>query len=264
MKVLSYNVMNGGYNSYSSKANTPERLDLLKKVITDIDADFIGLIDTFRWKEVFTPNDLRKHFGYRNVFCIDMDDTRVDKRIGLTVLSKFDMQCKQLRIYNRNCIKSTINRKGYEYTIFTAYLDDLSEDTRLLEIKSLLSQITRKNTVIMGDLNTFTKSDLEHIPKDVQNYFRKEPDLYKDLKSAFQEMKRGEVVYLLQKEGFVNGMPTFQATAPSKLFPGDFDAPFVRIDYVFHSKDMQIKEAKVLKSGVLDRTSDHFPIYFEF
>ena len=256
--------MSGGFNSYSSEADAPERLNLLKKVIADIDADFVGLIDTFRWKEVFTPSDLRKHFGYKNVFCIDMNDARVDKKIGLTVLSRFNIQCKQLRIYNRNCIKSTIERKGNEYTIFTVYLDDLSEDTRLHEVESLLSQVTRKNTVIMGDLNTFAKSDLEYMPKDIQSHFRKKPDLHKDLKGVFQEMKRAEVVYLLQKEGFVNGMPTFQPTAPSKLFPGALDAPFVRIDYVFHSKDIQIKRAKVLRSDVLDKTSDHFPIYFEF
>lgn len=256
--------MSGGFNSYSSKAIIPERLGLLKKVITDINADFVGLVDTFRWKEIFTPSDLRKHFGYKNVFCIDMNDTRVDKRIGLTVLSKLDTRCEELRIFNRNCIKSMFNRNGKKYTIFTVYLDDLSEDTRLQEVESLLSQITRDNTIIMGDLNTFSKKDQKYIPRDMESYFQDKPDLYEDLKGVLGEMERGEVIELLQKEGFVNGLPAFQPTAPSKLFPGGFDSPIVRIDYVLHSKDIQVKRAKVLRSSILDKTSDHFPIYFEF
>lgn len=265
MKVLSYNIMSGGFNSYSSKTDIPQRIDLLKKVIADIDADFVGLIDTFRWKEVFTQSDLRKHFGYENVFCIDMDDTRVDKRVGLTVLSKFEMKCEMLRVHNRNCIKSTINGDERKYTIFTVYLDDLSEDTRLQEAESLLSQITRNNTIIIGDLNTFSKSDLKFLPKNLERYFHKvEPGLYKYLMGVLKEMKRGEVIELFQKAGFVNGMPTFRPTIPSKLFPGDFDSPIVRVDYVLHSKDVQINNAKVLISDILNKTSDHFPIYFEF
>lgn len=256
--------MSGGFNSYSSEENIPERLNLLKKVISDSDADFVGLIDTFRWKEIFTPDDLRKNFGYDNVFCIDMEDTRLDKRIGLTILSKFDLNCEEIRIYNRNCIKSRIGLNGIEYTIFTIYLDDLSEDIRLKESEALLVQSKRDKTIVIGDFNSFAKSDLDFIPKNFDEYLGEEnTDFKKSLIKVIDEAKRGEVIELYQKAGFINGMPEFQPNTPSKLFPGKFNSPIMRVDYVLHSKDVRIRNTKVLISDILDQTSDHFPIYFE-
>jgi len=89
MKIASYNIMSGGFNDYNFNSLKPQRLDLLKKAIKEIDADFIGLIDTFKWKDIFRQQDLKKLFNYKKVFHINMDDVRVDKKIGLTVLTNF-------------------------------------------------------------------------------------------------------------------------------------------------------------------------------
>lgn len=56
---------------------------MLQKALKSIDADFIGLIDTFKWKETFSSNELSEKFGYKNVFHINMEDTRVEKNIGV-------------------------------------------------------------------------------------------------------------------------------------------------------------------------------------
>lgn len=104
--------MSGGFDSYKSQSNLPERLDILKKSLQNINADFVALIDTFRWKEVFTENKFIKVFGYKYIFCIDLNDSRVDKKVGITILSKFQMQSESIRIYNRDCVKTKINING--------------------------------------------------------------------------------------------------------------------------------------------------------
>ena len=37
MKVASYNILSGGFNSYSDESSSPERLDLLKKAINPME-----------------------------------------------------------------------------------------------------------------------------------------------------------------------------------------------------------------------------------
>jgi hypothetical protein len=72
MKVAVYNVASGGFNTYDSTADTPERLELLKEAVAAIDADIIGLTDTFRWAEVFTASQLQDTFNYPLVASLNL------------------------------------------------------------------------------------------------------------------------------------------------------------------------------------------------
>ena len=92
MKIASYNIMSGGFNNYNSASNKPERLHLIQKAIETIKPDFIGLIDTFRWVEIFTDKELQKLFNFKYSFHINLDDVRVDKRVGITVLSNLPIK----------------------------------------------------------------------------------------------------------------------------------------------------------------------------
>jgi len=255
--------MSGGFNSYSYSDNLPKRLGLIKKVVSKSDADFVGLIDTFRWRQIFTEKELQEHFGYKNVFCIDMDDDRVEKEIGLTVLTNLDTKFEKIRIHNRNCIKSTIKNAGRGYTLWTVYLDDLNEDTRLEETKSLLDKVSPKHTILMGDFNSFSREDLKYFSQTMNQVKNNIPKELESLKKVLRGMQRCEIVTLLEKRGFINGIPEFKPTIPTKLFPGNFEKPFIRVDYVFHTNDIKLKKTGVLDSPLLQKTSDHLPIWFE-
>ncbi len=52
--------MSGGFSSYTSASSLPERLDLIKQALKKINADFISLIDTFRWDKIFTEDVYKK------------------------------------------------------------------------------------------------------------------------------------------------------------------------------------------------------------
>jgi len=110
MKIAAYNVMSGGFNTYTHEGNNPERLTLLQQVIKGIDADFIGLVDTFRWKEMFTTEDLKRLFDYKQAFHIDMDDDWVDKKIGIAILTNLKVrQFQKVRIKTTSSVKAEIN-----------------------------------------------------------------------------------------------------------------------------------------------------------
>jgi len=124
MRIASYNIMSGGFNSYTYGYSIPDRLYLLRKAIKLISADFIGLIDTFRWRDIYTEKDLKKLFGYKKVFYINMNDTRVDKNIGIVVMTNLPVNdFKNVRLYNRDCIKITLIEKKILIDVFTIYLN---------------------------------------------------------------------------------------------------------------------------------------------
>lgn len=271
MKIASYNILSGGFESYQSTQSIPRRLPLLKKALKKIEADFVSLIDTFRWKDIFSDQDLKKHFGYPYVYSIDMNDTRVDPRVGLTVLSRFPMKNKTIRLHNRDAIESRLKVDGADYNLFTLYLDDLNEDVRLKQVKVLEKKLKQEKVILMGDLNSFLRTDLPFLPGLLESaraaLKMSTKQIYQfmtEILPAVRQMKRCEAVaYLSDELGLVNAIPDFEPTMPSKLFPGGMDRPFIRVDYFFHSPDVKPKKAQVVYGELFDQTSDHFPVVME-
>lgn len=258
MKVLSYNIMSGGFNDYGDVSNVPERLDLFKEIIDQEKADFVSLIDTYKWTEVYTPDNLKNIFGYKNVFLVKLDDKRLIKKghdNGITVLTSLEVKSfKKIRLFNRNAIKTEVVFKGKEIDIFSVYLDDLSEDTRLEQIKSLFKLINKnKATVFMGDLNSLDKSDETIIPS-----------INLGLDKVLKDMGRGEVISFIKEKDFNDSNIDKLKTVPTKLFPIKIDKPILRLDYIFYNQYLKSKNFEVLTGEIFDKTSDHFPIRVEF
>ena len=63
--------MSGGFSDYGDMSKKPQRLDLLRKIIIEQKPDFVSLIDTYRWTEVFNIDELQKIFGYKNIFMVN-------------------------------------------------------------------------------------------------------------------------------------------------------------------------------------------------
>lgn len=255
-KMVSYNIMSGCFENYTQDSKLTNRFVLLQQVIKELDADFVGLVDTFKWKETFSEEELKSKFGYKSVFHIDMEDTRVEKNIGITVMTNLDVESFGIiRSHNRNYIETKLNG----LYIYTCYLDDLSEDIRILEIKSLLEQI-KTPAVIHGDLNTFTKEDLNKFSHIKNEFITSNLELYSKLKPITDEMERCEVVKVIEEKGFVDADKQANATLPTTLFPAKVTKPFVRVDYIFHTKGIQVNNLVVPNTEKINKVSDHYPI----
>ncbi len=255
-RLLGYNIMSGCFESYEATSKLTNRFALLKKSLRQIKADYVGLCDTFKWKDTFSTEELKNVFGYKNVLHIDMEDTRVEKEVGVAVMTNLDVQEMNIvRAFNRNYIETVLDGLN----IYTCYFDDLSEDTRVKEVNALLKQI-KKPAIIHGDLNTFTKSDIE-VESAAKTLFEKENvELAKQLKSILTEMQRCEVVEILKNKGFIDAETTYNPTLPSKLFPAKVTEPFVRVDYIFHTPDIHADNVTVHKGDLFNKVSDHFPL----
>ena len=180
MKIMSYNVMSGGFDSYSSDFKITTRVDNLKKIITRTGADIVSLVDTFKWDEIYSIDKLKEMFGYSNAYCINLDDQRLRKighNNGITVFSGIDnVSFETISLRTRNCVKTTVKINEVEYDIFSLYLDDLSEDVRLEQIGHLVHYFEKnKPTVIVGDLNTINPKDSSKSLQRINDFLKNNP-----------------------------------------------------------------------------------------
>lgn len=267
MKIASYNILSGGFNSYSYESPSPERLEVLKKAIKIINADFLGLIDTFRWDSLFSNNQLTKLFGYKKAYCINLNDIRLKKKghnNGITVLSNLPVgRFEKITLATRDAIKTTLQIDSKELNIFAVYLDDLSEDVRVKQTQALLKHINKnKPTIIMGDLNTITISDIKKLNPLIDKFAVDNPTLYRNMTPVLNEMKRGRVTKIFEKYGLHDADKSGEPTAPTKLFPAKIENAVLRIDYAFHTDKILIRDFMVAKDSIFNQASDHYPIVF--
>jgi endonuclease/exonuclease/phosphatase family metal-dependent hydrolase len=162
--VAAWNIQSGGFDGYDEEATMPPRLPGIKKTVRQLTADVTGLIDTFRWHELFKPEELAEQFGYQHAVCINMDCDRVDGRIGLTALyNDSNIVCTQVRLVTRNCLKLLLPVPSGQALVYIVYLDHLSEDMRQWQIEALLddaSRTPRLPVLIVGDFNTLRPSSI--------------------------------------------------------------------------------------------------------
>lgn len=268
MRVASYNILSGGFNSYNYNSSSPERLGLLRKAINKIDADFIGLIDTFRWDSLYNNRQLTKLFSYKKAFCINLNDNRLKKKghnNGITILTNLPVKhFETIILETRNAIKTTLLIKGNKLDIFTIYLDDLNEDTRIKQTQLLLKHIDQnKPTIVMGDLNTLSLNDISKVNLLIDKFAKDNRRLYESMIPILNEMKRGEVINILKDYGLKDADKKGEPTAPSKLFTAKIKNAILRIDYAFHTDKIQVQNFKVFKDSIFNQASDHYPIVFD-
>jgi len=265
MKVASYNVMSGGFNSYNYEDKKPQRLNLLVEAVKQLNADFVSLIDTFRWDDIYSENDLKSLFGYKHVFCINLEDSRLQKlghNTGITVMTNEKVvEIQKIRLNTRNGIKSTISKNDKKVDLFSIYLDDLLEETRIGQIKALLPLIDKKHpTILMGDWNTLMQKDVLEFMRIIEKAAHANPIAVKKMKPFFNEIQKGIVIKILEENGFHDLDTDSVTTVPTPLFGLKDLSSLARLDYIFGSDNISGSNFKVYKDNLFDMVSDHYPV----
>lgn len=273
MKIAAYNILAGGFNDYGSPADRPERLALLQYAIQEINADVIGLSDTFRWADLFTEQEVKELFGYEYVSFINMNDVRVDKRIGVAVLSRMPVeQFETVRLATRDCIKATVLMEGKQVALYTAYLDDLAENVRVEQVQVLISHVMEDakqgmESIVMGDLNMLAPADVgmrTRIFKDLLDVGIRIEEIFSDkpyYASAIEELYKVEAMPLLSQAGLrePSGSEN-QLTAFTPIHDLHLPIPLFRLDHIFHTQGVNSSEFVVHRGGIFEDASDHYPI----
>lgn len=265
MLIASYNIMSGGFDGYDTTATTPQRLPLLQKAIKELGADIIGLIDTYRWDEIYSETELKELFGYKYAYGINLNDERLSQlghNNGLALLSNIEIKPSTVRLKTRDAIVAQVKGSGSSFNLVVAYLDDLSEDTRLEQVSALHSLINEP-LVIIGDLNTLTGREGVNTKALFDKFTEQNPEISKKLAPVVNDMLRAEVIEQLQSWRLKDaGQEQRLPTMPTPLFPANINEPFLRIDYCFYSPSLSVSKLRVHYGDTFKQASDHFPISF--
>lgn len=206
MRIGSFNIRSGGFETYEDGVALPPRLPAIRDAVRSVEADIIGLVDTFRWAELFRPEEAAQMFGYRQAYLIDMDDSRVDSRIGLVFLSNLPLAFETIRLWNRDCIKARAPESSPPLVLYLVYLDDLDEDVRLRQVRSLLTDAQKhpgEAVVVMGDLNSLRQEDIPLPLRLLKRVLGLVPRrALPTIGRGIYHLLRGEVASLLRAEGF--------------------------------------------------------------
>lgn len=263
IKILSWNIMSGGYKDYSSSEKKPGRINQLSKVVQELQPDLVSLIDTHRWTEVYKIKDLQKIFNYPKVKIIKLEDQRLIAKgheNGIAVFSKLpEFKAQTIWLKTRQAIKSQID--GID--IFSVYFDDLCEALRVDQLETVLKLVDKsKPTIILGDLNSFDCDDLAETSRNLDELAQKFPKQVKMMKeTAFNEMMKAQVTKIFKKNGFRDLGKGKGNTVPAKLFPLPSAKPLARLDYAFANELIKVNDFEVLTEEKFAVLSDHYPIY---
>lgn len=257
MRILSYNILSGGFRDYQENSKIPERLDKIIQAVKQSRANLVSLIDTYRWQDKYSPKEISEWFGYKYIYMTALDDDRVrNEPHGMTVMTNIKgAKFETIKIHSRKIIKTTINK----LEIFSVYLDTYEEEIRLKQLDALYRQINQNlSTILIGDFNAIDINEVDKAKKVIVKLFAQFPQLEKI--SYIRDMLKGTTIETIKSWGFKDADKRGVFTVPSKLSPIPLLNPVFRIDYAFVHPEIKVRKFEVLKGKVYDYTSDHYPI----
>ena len=267
MNILHWNIEAGGYASYASTDKYPKKMNKIVEAIGAIGADFVSLVDVYRWGNVYTVEELKKMFGYSQVFLTELEDKNLPfcrNKLGvLTMTNDHEVKFEKIRAYDRNFIKTTLTTKNIELDIFSIHLNHLGEEIRKKEASALLKYNRSRPTIIVGDFNTIDEADLETTKRITDNPIIKLGTMIKKSRPIIKGMYPATVTKIFKQAGLTDWGEGKGNTYPSFKVPLILNGPAARLDYAFGSKDIKLIKFEVLKHKKYDQLSDHYPILVE-
>ena len=262
LRLLIWNVQSGGFDAYESISQTPPRLPDIRAGVAEAGADTVGLIDTFRWTELYTEQDLQEMFGYKHAYRIDMNCDLVDSRIGITVLTNVDNpQFETVRLYNRDCVHLSYEENGHVRHVYVVYFNHSQELYRRLQATDLLHAIKRHGSepvVAGGDFNALPPEAMTAPWRAAGWFCRLADDLLpswtmpkraREIVSALGEAALAQTVPVLRTAGLKDLNENLRApTCTVKVGPFKLGFPLDRI----MTRNWRHREIRVWPGGASD------------
>ncbi len=266
MKIAAYNLKNGGFTNYDYEEELPPRMPQIRKAVEALVADCVCLVDTYRWKNIYTDAELAEMFGYPYAYQCELADETVEPDICLAFLSKYPVSDSEaVSLGSRNALRCTVEDGEEKTDIYTTYFYHADEDIRLTQTKLLLNDIESRasqRVVVAGDLNTFDNHNQQGNKEGIRELKELHPDLYAHVGPWVEDMMRGEVIKELGSKGILGEKTDFQASLATPLLHPALgpEAKWFRVDYVLASSNIKVSETVVKQGGIFEEASDHYPV----
>jgi len=271
MRMMSWNIKSGGFESYDSEAAIPEREQQINDVITaqhKKGVSTVGLPDAHRWDKVYGGNEgIAKHLGFASARFVNLGDKRfaddAGKDIGIVLATDEPIhEEKVLDLGTRAGLGVVLDVGQYGLQIAEVYYDDLSEETRLLHNKRLESELIRGvPTVIVGDINSL-RDDMSgaSLPTIIKDYgvrgLAHILPASREIGASVRGMNKRQVIPDLRDKGYRDSDPLKRPTAPAAV-------PAFGIDGAYHNDLVEVTNFEVIGGPNVKAASDHLAIAFD-
>ncbi|MEK6924730.1 MAG: endonuclease/exonuclease/phosphatase family protein [Nanoarchaeota archaeon] len=260
VKVMNYNVLHG-FHSLDHKPEN-ERLTAAQEVVRQEDPDILVLTEACYGAQkpgggsIFM--DYGKLFGFANYRFAK----RGDAEWGSAILSKYPITSMQNNERGmQNHVRTTIDLKGMPLMLDVAHPHpSVSEEDKAKYFKEVVLARHSNPYVLAGDFNSLSPQD---------KYER--ADLIAGLhgqvrypEAVVDSWLKRLAVPVLTSVGLVDTYRSahphsFDYTIPTDYLSKDKRSG-VRIDYIFASPDIKVKDSYVIQNALTNKASDHHPV----
>ena len=245
VRVVSYNILNGG----------EDRLALIGDTIERLGGDVVG------FQEANEPDNiarLAERFGYHHVVAesrVSPYHVALMSRWPLTDVEDLTPRAPAMQ---RAAVRATIDVGGEKWCFVVLHLSPghgsfEREALRLRELDDLLPLVAERDmpTLMMGDFNA-TPPHHKHVRDGV----RLEPT-----DGAVEGAIPRDVVRRIVNEGWVDAVHTARPEAMRHSVTTE--GPATRVDYIWLTRDLRdrLADAAVEQDGSAREASDHFPVW---
>ena len=255
IKGLVWNIQSGGFSSYDTNGISPEREPQINSVLLAAkqvhSIDTVTLTDAYRWDEVYGgDNGIAEHLGYGSANFQELNDDRLTsihgKGVGIVFATDKKIQQSQaIDLETRQGLGVILDVGAHGLQIANVYLDDLSEEVRMAQVKALINGIEPDvPTILVGDFNAL-RADMSRASLGTKAANLAVRALAKSLPKKGElgitvaGMNKRQAVPALLSLGFNDAdEKRKRPTAPSKL-------PLFGVDYVFHNKKARVTDLDI-------------------
>ncbi|HSW91096.1 MAG TPA: hypothetical protein VLG09_00435 [Candidatus Saccharimonadales bacterium] len=236
IKAMGWNVRQGGFLTDGYEEPFPPREENIRRVISEANADALGLVDLFRWNKYYGGNEgIARFLGTRAAFYTALDDERLTRQhpsgadLGVVFATNEPVALSEpIDLETRQGNRTVLNIGTHGLQFATLYLDEKYEDIRMHQMLAAEAQLEDIPTIIWTDLNALRPLDTARLSEKARSAMLRIATciLPSSMPSvaAIQEMERREALKVLIDKGFTDVDPKQRPTAlgNTRIFGVDY------------------------------------------
>jgi endonuclease/exonuclease/phosphatase family metal-dependent hydrolase len=225
IKAMGWNVQQGGFLTDGYEEPFPPREENIRRVISEANADALGLVDLFRWNKYYGGDEgIARFLGMQAAFYTALDDERLTRQhpsgadLGVVFATNERVALSEpLDLETRQGNRTVLDIGKYGLQFATLYLDEKYEDIRMRQMLAAEAQLEDMPTIVWTDLNALRPLNTARLSEKARSALLRFATyvLPSSMPSvaAIQEMERREALKVLIDKGFTDGDPKQRPTA---------------------------------------------------
>ena len=268
-KIIEYNILDGFHTRDNPARFEPERLKAARELIEAEKPDILVLPEAC--DDAITKHGIKVDYAKEFDLPYHFHGHRPNgSHHGISILSLWPFIKKEnYSVKDMKFIRTVLKIDNKILTIDALHPHPDLNDTQTAQSFKVVIRDSAPNTILVGDLNSWSRTDKPFDRLKLIEKFRKFEGLKdKDIRfvgKLIDDRLTFEAMDVIENSDYVDTYHKIQKkgkgfTVPTNLTDIDKSGAS-RIDYIFCSKEFKVIDAGIIKTELAEKGSDHYPIY---